>query len=313
MAVSQEENPLRGIVLKLASVTCFMCMQTAIKLAGPGIATGQITFYRSAFAIFPIVVYLMFRGQLATALKTSRPFGHFFRGLVGVVSMSLGFYGLLNLPLHDAVALGYAMPLFAVLFAAVFLGETVRLYRLTAVVAGFVGVLVISWSKFSVLKGDLTESAQALGVLAIILSAALGATAMILVRKLVATEKSATIVLYFSITASVLSAASLPFGWADLSSGSLVSLGIAGICGGVAQILLTESYRHADISTIAPFEYVSILYSLIISYMLFAEVPEPLMLLGTAIVVAAGIFIIYRERKLGLERASMRKHVTPQG
>lgn len=313
MIVSNEVNPLRGIALKLASVTCFVGMQTAIKLAGPGIATGQITFYRSAFAIIPILAYLAFRGQLKTALKTKRPFGHFFRGLVGVTSMSLGFFGLLNLPLHDAVALGYAMPLFAVLFAAIFLGEKVRLYRFTAVIAGFIGVLVISWSKFNVLSGGLANSGQALGVLAIIVSAALGAAAMILVRKLVVTEKSATIVFYFSITASVLSLFSMPFGWVDLALSSLILLAVAGFCGGVAQILLTESYRYADVSTIAPFEYVSIVYSLIISYMLFAEVPEPMMLAGTAIVVAAGIFIIFRERKLGLERASMRKHVTPQG
>ncbi len=307
------ETPMRGIGLKLASVTTFMVMQTAIKLAGPGISTGQITFYRSAFAIVPILIYLAMSGQLRTAFSTQRPLGHFFRGLVGVAAMSLGFYGLTKLPLHDAVALSYATPLFAVVFAAVFLGETVRLYRLSAVILGFVGVLVISWSKFSVLTGEGGDADAAWGAAAIILSTALAATAMILVRRLVQTEKSTTIVLYFSLTASVLSAFSMPFGWAQLSFSTLGLLALAGLCGGIAQILLTESYRFADISTIAPFDYVSIVYGLIISYLLFAEVPEPMMLLGTAIVVVAGIFIIYRERKLGLERASMRKHISPQG
>ncbi len=313
MASIIHENPMRGIALKLASVTTFMVMQSAIKFAGPGIPTGQITFYRSAFAIIPILAYLALRGQLRMAFKTQRPLGHFLRGLVGVIAMSLGFYGLTKLPLHDAVALSYATPLFAVVFAAVFLGETVRLYRLSAVIAGFVGVLVISWSKFSVLTGEGGDMDAAWGAAAVIVSAALAATAMMLVRRLVQTEKSATIVLYFSLTASVLSAFSIPFGWAQLSFSALGLLALAGFCGGLAQILLTESYRFADISTIAPFDYVSIVYGLVISYLLFAEVPEPMMLVGTAIVVSAGIFIIYRERKLGLERASMRKHVSPQG
>ncbi len=313
MAEMAELNPLRGIGLKLASVTFFVAMQTSIKLAGSDIPIGQVVFYRSAFAILPILVYLALRGQLRAAFRTKRPLGHLVRGLVGVTSMGLGFYGLLKLPLHDAVALGYAMPLFAVLFAAIFLGETVRLYRLTAVVVGFVGVLVISWSKFSVLNGEMSISSAALGAIAVIISAAFGACAMILVRQLAQTEKSATVVLYFSLTASVLAAFSMPFGWQALSVQALLMLAFAGACGGVAQILLTESYRHAGISTIAPFEYVSIIYSLIISFTLFGDVPEPMALAGTAIVVAAGIFIIYRESKLGLERSSMRKHVSPQG
>ena len=87
----------------------------------------------------------------------------------------------------------------------------------------------------------------------------------------------------------------------------------AGFCGGVAQILLTQSYRYADKSTIAPFEYTSIILGLIIGYFLFDDVPTGVMLIGTAIVVGAGIFIIFREHQLGLERRGARKHVTPQG
>ena len=88
---------------------------------------------------------------------------------------------------------------------------------------------------------------------------------------------------------------------------------VAGFCGGGAQILLTESYRHADMSTIAPFEYTSIVLGLIIGYFLFDDIPTATMLIGTAIVVGAGIFIIFREHRLGLERRGARKHMTPQG
>lgn len=293
-------NPLRGIALKIASVIVFLVMSTCIKLAGDGLATGEITFYRSFFAIFPILGYLAWRGELRSAFKTNSITGQITRGFVGIVSMTMSFYGLVRLPLPDAIAIGYAMPLFAVVFAAIFLKEAVRIYRLSAVVIGLSGVMIISWPKLTLLEhGD--KSAAAFGALALIGSAILAAVAMLLVRRLVRTEKTPTIVLYFSITASVFSLVSLPLGWPPMSLEQKLFLITAGFCGGVAQILMTESYRFAEVSTIAPFEYSSIVLGLIVSYVLFGDVPEPMMLIGTAIVVAAGIFIIYRERRLGLE------------
>ena len=122
--------------------------------------------------------------------------------------------------------------------------------------------------------------------------AVLGSFATVLVRKLVQTERTPTIVLYFSLFASVFSLATLPFGWVDLDWNGLVMMALAGFCGGVAQLLLTASYRYADVSTIAPFEYTSIVLGLLIGYVLFDDVPTPTMLAGTAIVVGAGIFVI---------------------
>lgn len=307
-------NPIRGIVLKILSVIVFLVMSTCIKLAGDGMATGEITFYRSFFAVFPILGYLAWRGELKTAFKTKSIAGQITRGFVGVVSMTFSFYGLVRLPLPDAIAISYAMPLFSVIFAAIFLKEALRIYRITAVIIGLTGVLIISWPKLTLLQhADANTMQAALGALALIGSAILGAVAMLLVRRLVQTEKSSTIVLYFSLTASVFSLFSIPLGWPLLSVEQKVLLVAAGFCGGLAQILMTESYRYAEVSTIAPFEYTSIVFGLIVSYFLFGNVPEPLMLLGTAIVVTAGVFIIYRESRLGLERKAMRKLVTPQG
>jgi drug/metabolite transporter (DMT)-like permease len=307
-----DANPFRGILLKVLSVIVFLIMATCIKLTGDGIATGQITFFRSLFAVVPILAYLAWRGQLRTAFHTKSIGGQIVRGLVGITAMTLSFYGLVRLPLPEAISIGYAMPLFSVIFAALFLNETVRIYRLSAVAVGLTGVLIISWPKLTLIEGGASNE-MALGALALIGSAILGATAMILVRKLVKTETSATIVLYFSLTASVFSLFSVPFGWSPMSYQQAMLLIISGFCGGIGQILLTESYRYAEVSVIAPFEYVSIVFGLIVSYFLFGEVPQAMMLVGTAIVISAGIFIIYRERQLGLERKSMRKHVTPQG
>jgi drug/metabolite transporter (DMT)-like permease len=309
---AQSASPMVGIGLKVMSVCVFVSMSTLIKAGGEGLPAGQIVFFRSAFAIVPILVYLALRGQLDGAWRTANPLSHVMRGLVGVMAMGFGFYGLMQLPLPDAIAIGYAMPLIAVVFAAVFLRETVRIFRWSAVAVGLGGVMIISWPRLS-LFSDGFGSGEALGAVAVLISASLGATAMILVRKLVLTERTPTIVLYFSLTATVLSLATIPFGWVVPDWQTLVLMALAGFCGGLGQILLTQSYRHADVSTIAPFEYTSIILGIVIGYVVFGDVPTWTMLTGTAIVVSAGLFVILREHRLGLERRAQRRLVTPQG
>jgi drug/metabolite transporter (DMT)-like permease len=311
-----ESDAMRGILLKIVSVTVFVAMSTCIKAAGEDMAdsipAGQIVFYRSLFAMIPILVFLGVKGQLRTAFATANPLSHVARGLVGVMAMGLGFYGLTKLPLPDVIAIGYAMPLLTVVFAAIFLGETIRIYRWSAVLIGLAGVMIISWPRLSLFSGQ-GGTQEALGALAVLASAALGAGAMVLVRRLIKTERTPTIVLYFSLSATVLSLITLPFGWADLGLKTTALLVAAGFCGGVGQILLTACYRYADVSTIAPFEYTSIILGIVIGYSLFDDVPTIPMLVGTVIVVSAGIYIIWREHRLGLERRAARRHVTPQG
>ncbi|MCP4315189.1 MAG: DMT family transporter [Hyphomicrobiales bacterium] len=304
---------LTGIALKVASVTVFVAMATCIKAAGEGVPAGQIVFFRSLFAMVPVLAYLAARRQLYTAFKTKNLLSHFWRGLVGVSAMACGFYGLTHLPLPDAIALGYAKPLVMVVLASIFLGETIRIYRWSAVIVGFFGVLIISWPLLSIFDGDFWQSTQTLGVMASLTSAVLAAFAMILVRRLVVTEKTPTIVLYFSLSAMLVSLATLPFGWVALDTASLVLLMCAGLLGGIAQIMLTQSYRYAEVSTIAPFEYTSIILGIMIGFFVFGNIPQWSMLVGTAIVAGAGLFIIVREHRLGLERKSARRFTTPQG
>jgi drug/metabolite transporter (DMT)-like permease len=159
---------------------------------------------------------------------------------------------------------------------------------------------------------DLTD-AQALGALLVLGGAVFAALAQVFVRKLVQTESTSAIVFWFSLTATALSLITLPFGWVVPGPGDLVLLITAGLLGGVGQVLLTSSYRNTDASVIAPFEYVSILFALAIGYWAFGEVPTATMLGGAALVVAAGVMIIWRERQLGLERSKQRKAMTPNG
>ncbi|MCI5073460.1 DMT family transporter [Oricola sp.] len=311
---SSQSRPLLAIGLKVGSVVAFMGMATAIKYAGQ-LPAGQIVFFRSFFAILPICAYLLVVGELSGAWRTSHPVGHVMRGIVGVAAMALGFFGLTRLPLPDATAIGYARPLVTVIFGAVLLGETVRRYRWSAVTVGLLGVIIISWPKLQLFRGGGGFGGdEALGVITTFVGACIAGLAMVLVRRLLVTERTSTIVLYFSVTATVFSLVTIPFGWEALSVTQAVSLILSGFFGGLGQILLTESYRHGEVSVVAPFEYTSVVLSIAIGFFVFAEVPGVATIIGSAIVTVSGIYIIYRERQLGLERrGAARRSVTPQG
>ena len=306
-------NPLRGIGLKILSVLVFTLMAICIKASAPHIPPGQAVFFRSLFAIPVILAWLSMSGRLPGDLATSNPLGHVWRGLAGTGAMALGFTALGLLPLPEVTALGYAAPLLTVIFAAMFLGEQVRVFRLAAVVFGLVGVMIVLAPRITVAPGAGTP-AETVGAFAALMGAVLAAMAQVFVRKLVHSEPTAAIVFYFSVTGAALSlVVTLPFGWVVPGTGEAALLIGAGLLGGLGQILLTESYRHAETGVIAPFEYVSMIFALILGYFVFAEVPTPSMLVGATLIVLAGLFIIWRERRLGLARAQARKVMTPQG
>ncbi len=306
-------RPLRGIAFKLGSVLVFIVMAALIKATSAHVPAGQAVFFRSFFAIPVIVLWLVLRRELATGLQARAPMGHVWRGLVGTLAMGLGFAGLGYLPLPEVTAIGYAAPLLTVIFAAMFLGEEVRIFRISAVALGLTGVLIVLAPRLSLVSSDATGMTEAFGAMLVLGGAVFAALAQVFVRKLVTTEKTSAIVFWFSLTASVLSLVTLPFGWVIPTPTEAALLVLAGLLGGLGQILLTSSYREADASLVAPFDYASMLFALAIGYFVFQEVPSWTMLGGATLIVTAGILIILRERHLGLERARQRKAMTPQG
>ncbi len=304
-------NPLRGIALKVASVCVFVAMASLIKATAAAVPPGEAVFFRSFFAIPVILVWLGVTGALRAGLATRTPLGHIWRGMLGTAAMGFGFAGLGLLPLPEVTAIGYAAPILTVAFAAMFLGEEVRAFRLTAIALGLVGVLIVLSPRLTVLQGEGAGPVETLGAIVVLTSAVFAALAQTFVRKLVATETTTAIVFWFSVSAAVLSLVTLPFGWSWPSPGVAAMLVAAGLLGGVGQVLLTSSYRHADTSVIAPFEYSSMILALGVGYLVFGEVPSWVVIFGALIVVAAGILIIWRERQLGLERARQRQSMTP--
>ena len=304
-------SPLRGIGYKVISVIVFITMASLIKATAPSVPSGEAVFFRSLFAMPVIVLWLGLRRELTTGFRASNPLGHVWRGLVGTIAMGLGFAGLGYLPLPEVTAIGYAAPLLTVIFAAMFLGEDVRAFRISCVALGLVGVLIVVWPRLSITSGDHLGQAEAFGAILVLGGAVFAALAQVFVRKLVMTEKTPAIVFYFSLTATILSLATLPFGWVIPTPTEAALLISAGLLGGVGQIFLTSSYREADASLVAPFDYASMIFALGIGYFVFSEVPTKTMLIGAAGVVIAGCLIIWRERQLGIERAIQRKAMTP--
>ena len=306
-------NSLRAITLKIVSVLLFVLMATLIKAASDEVPPGQTVFFRSLFAMPVILGWLIWQGKFPRGLKTTNPIGHLWRGLIGSTAMGLSFAGLAILPLSEVKAIQYAMPLFVVILAALMLGERVRAVRLTAVGMGMLGVLIILWPRLSSFTNGNVDPHLAYGALIVLTGSLCAAFAQIFVRKLVETEETAAIVFWFSVTATLLSLLSVPFGWQVPSPSAAACLIGAGVLGGLGQILLTSAYRFGDASIVAPFEYASMLFAIIIGYAVFGEVPTLVMLLGASLVISAGVLIILREHYLKIKRGKGRQYVTKYG
>jgi drug/metabolite transporter (DMT)-like permease len=300
-------NPGRGILLKVASTFVFTLMLVCVKAVAGRVPAGEIVFCRSFFALVPIVAILAWQQQLAGALRTNKPWMHASRGVVGLGSMAFNFMALAYLPLPEAMMIGYAAPLMVVALAAFLLSEATGVYRWSAVAVGLVGILVILWPRFTVFEEGAAHDLAMLGAALALASALCSAFAAIFIRTMTRTETTGAIVLYFSLSSSLLALLSLPFGWVFPTPADAALLVATGLLGGVGQILMTSAYRNADAATIASFDYVSMLWGLSFGYIFFAEIPGSSVFLGGAIVAAAGIFIIFRERRLGLQRRRERE------
>lgn len=300
---------LLGIACKIASTLFFAGMLALVKYYS-AYPVAELVFFRSFFALFVLVFWLQMRGDFPRALKTKWLGGHLVRSLAGVGSMFLSFiaYGLL--PLADVTAIGYAGPLLVAVFAALFLREKVAFSRWSAIAIGFAGVLVMLWEHL----GGATGPGRATGAICAMASAVLVSIALIQTRRLTRSEDTGAIVFYFQSTTTLASllvivaaevwnpawpgAAILRSqAWVWPAAGDWLPLICAGLLGGAGQILMTQSYRYADASIVACFDYTSMIWALILGLLLFGEIPAPIAILGAAIIACGGLLAIATERR----------------
>lgn len=285
----------RGVLCMLAACALFTAMGGVVKALGGRIPFPELMFFRSLFAL-PVVLALVLRnarGGVAGALRTRRFKAHLSRASTGTMAMGCSFYALTVLPLAEQTALTNATPLFVTLLSIPFLGERVGIHRTSAVVVGFLGIVVIALGQ-GAFQGDFAGAAK-WGVVAAVMHGVFSAATTLLVRSLSGTEASTTIVLWQSLLMTGFTACALPFVWVTPSFPDFLLLVLIGLVGGVAQVLLTEAWASAQVSALAPYSYSSILWAILFGWAAFGDVPSGWTLAGAALIVAASLYILHRE------------------
>lgn len=302
-------RPLLAVALKLSALFLFTSMSALVKALSEDFPPGELVFFRSLFAVPVILIWLIARGELAQGFVVKKPMGHFWRGVLGTAAMGLTFTGLSLLPLPEVTAIGYATPIFTLILAAVMLGERIRMIRIGAVAIGLFGVLVMIWPR---LGSSEMEAAATIGALCVLGATIARAFVQIHIRQLVQVDHPAAIVFYFSMTATVLSGLTVFWDWTLPTWEQAAILIAMGLVGGVAQILITSSYRFAQASMLAPYDYTTMLFAIFIGYIWFDELPTLAILIGAALVIAGNVVVIWREHQLGLERGKARSVTDPK-
>ena len=287
---SWEALPLsvRAVLLMVTGCLLFSIMGALVKLLGQRLDSFQIAFFRCFFGFIAFLPFVLLK-KGRRAFRTTHFYGHFLRAAIGVAAIIAGFYATTRLPLTDSTAISFTAPLFMILTAIFLLGEKVRWRRGLATVAGFIGVLVMVRPD----SGTLDVAAM-VGLFAAFL-AALSTT---LIKRLSTTEAALTILVYFGLFSSILTAIPAYFVWHPLTGDDFAQLALVGALGAVGQFRQVRAYATGELMAVAPIDYSRLVFAGIMGFLLFAELPDRYTLVGAAIIVGSTLYIAYRETYL---------------
>ena len=286
-AVSQN-RPMAGIVTRLAAMLSLAFMFAFVKLAGEqGVHVTESLFYRQLLAM-PLICFLIWRSQDGWPSIISNKHGlHMLRSALGIFAMGLNFWAMTLLPLADATTISFTVPIFATLFAALVLREKVGIRRWTAILIGFVGVLIVVQPGGSMIPAF--GAAVALG------GALVTAAVTMVIRMLGRTETSVVTIFWFSVyTLPALTVCAFIYGGGHDAKTWGYLLGI-GIFGAIGQLCITQSLRFAPVSTIVPMDYSALIWATIFGIVLFGQYPGLSIWLGAPVIIGSGLFIAWRE------------------
>lgn len=285
-----EQNVLLGMSLRIGAGLALAVMFAGVKWAAlHGVGIVESLFYRQLGTSLAALAFVALGPGLGS-LRTMRVGGHIVRMGIGLLAMGLNFLAFALLPMAEATAIGFSVPIFSTLLAVVLLGENTGVWRWGAVLAGFAGVMVIvqPGGGHIALTGGLVAIAAALTT----------ACATIAIRHLGATEAAATTVFWFGASSLV------PLGLAMIFAGQAHSaevfgvLAVMAIAGGAAQLFLTGALRFAPVALVMPMDYLSLIWSSLLGFLIFSQLPSEWTLLGAPLVMAAGLIILWREQRL---------------
>lgn len=281
-----EQQERIGIILRILSGVAFTVMGGFVKYVAEQVPLGQIVFFRSAFALIPLLLFLLWKKEFPYGLRTSNPRGHLLRCSIGVLAMFVTFATLRYLPVAEATTLTYLSPVILVILATLWLKEKVSARRWWGVILGVFGLLVMTAPNFSLHHDGNTL----LGIVCGVLSAIFIAGGLLQVRQLSRQgEKSGTIAFYFAVSSTVVGALTLLSGWVMPTPEQWVCLIGMGLVGGVAQLLMTVSFNYAEASALAPYEYLSILWAVLMGVVFFSEVPNLFFYLAMPLILVGAI------------------------
>ena len=277
-----------GVLYMIASVICFSIMDICVKWLD-NYPVGQVLFLRFFIGFIPIF-FIIPKDKLFSFYKTSRPGLHAFRAITGALAIIALFIGLRELPLADVVSLTFGGPIFVTIASIFFLSEKVGIKRWSAVILGFIGMLLIVQPAFIELNYY---------YLTPIIFCIFFACVAISVRSLSKTEANYTIAFYFTLLCTILGLSTIFFTqWTTPSIIDLMIFLVMGLCGSIANLLLTQSYRLAEASLVTPIKYLSLVFAIIFGFLIWSEIPKILTLLGAALVIASSLIIFTRESQL---------------
>jgi drug/metabolite transporter (DMT)-like permease len=217
------------------------------------------------------------------------------RAFTGTMAQGCSFLALTMLPLAEQTALTYTTPLFVTLLSIPLLAEKVGIHRWSAVILGFIGIMVIALGQGAFQGGGWPEKAVMIGMAVAVSQGVWSALTTLLVRNLSATESSTTIVLWQSLLMTAFTAVALPFVWTTPNAWELLILILVGLVGGVAQVMLTEAYASAEVSSLGPYSYTSILWAVGLGWLIWGDMPTIATIIGAVLIVLSGLYILHRE------------------
>ena len=300
MSISEERDLLRAISLILASAVMFGAMAVVIRLASKQLHPFEIAFFRNVFG-FVFALPLLWRHGPGL-LRTRRLPLYLGRCAIGMVSMMAGFWAIVNLPLAQAIAISYSTPLFVTIGAVLVLGEVVRARRWTAVIIGFIGVLVI----VRPFAAGFTST-----TLIALLAAATSALVAISIKFLSRTEHPDAIVIYTSLIWIPMSLVPAWFVWQNPAGITWLWIVLAGLFGTAGHICWTRGLKLGDASLLAPVSFMQLPVVALAGYLLFDESISRWTALGAAIIFAANFYIARREARLA-RRAATDPEIQPE-
>jgi drug/metabolite transporter (DMT)-like permease len=292
---------LQGALWVIASGAMFTLVSVFIRLSVRELDSVQVSFFRAIFGlvfIIPVLVRLQ-----CNPFATRRMGQHFTRAFIGTASMVCGFYAAAHLPLADSTSIGFASPLFITMVAALFLGERVRWRRWTATIVGFVGVLIMVRPGGEVLK---PAALVAIG------GAFLTSMGAMMVKRLSQHEPAIRVLATFAIFSTLIMIVPAIIVWRWPSPTVWLYLAALGLCATIGQYFWVRGYAIAQASAVAPFDYLRMPLSVMMGFLVFAELPTLWTLVGTLIIAASGLYIAYREAQLGKRiTADFKPHKAP--